>query len=85
MYRTFFAGIGLLSSTLFINLVQNIIPFGMDFCGVFPRYLSMRRAGVLLCVVGIACNPWRFLTQATVFVQAMSVFAGKTCYFFILH
>ncbi|RDW57037.1 hypothetical protein BP6252_13909 [Coleophoma cylindrospora] len=72
---TFFAGIGLLTSQIYVNVVQNTMAFGMDFAGIFPRYMSMKRGAVLLCVVGIACNPWRFLSQAAIFIQAFSVFA----------
>jgi NCS1 family nucleobase:cation symporter-1 len=34
---TFFAGIGLLSSQIYINIVQNTVAFGMDFAGMFPK------------------------------------------------
>lgn len=34
---TFFAGIGLLSSLIYVNIVQNTVAFGMDFAGMMPR------------------------------------------------
>lgn len=34
---TFFAGVGLLSSQVYINVVQNTVGFGMDFAGIAPR------------------------------------------------
>jgi NCS1 family nucleobase:cation symporter-1 len=72
---TFFAGVGLLSNQIYINIVQNTMAFGMDACGLFPRYMSIKRAAILLSMVSIACNPWRFLSQASIFIEAMSVFA----------
>jgi len=39
-YATFFAGVAILSSQIFINLTQDTIPHGMDLAGMFPRYLS---------------------------------------------
>lgn len=37
---TFFAGIGLLTSLIYINIVQNTLSFGMDFAGVMPKYVQ---------------------------------------------
>lgn len=36
---TFFAGIGLLSSQIYINIIQNTLSFGMDFAGIMPKYV----------------------------------------------
>jgi NCS1 family nucleobase:cation symporter-1 len=72
---TFFAGVGLLANQIYINIVQNTMAFGMDACGLMPRYMSIKRAAVLLSMISIACNPWRFLSQASIFIEAMSVFA----------
>jgi NCS1 family nucleobase:cation symporter-1 len=35
----------------------------------------MKRGAVLLSIVAVACNPWRFLTQASIFIQVLSVFS----------
>lgn len=37
----------------------------------------MKRGSMIVVVVAIACNPWRLLTQAIVFVEVFAVFAGK--------
>jgi NCS1 family nucleobase:cation symporter-1 len=71
---TFFAGIGLLTLLIYINIVQNTLLFGMDFAGVMPKYISMKRGSMIVVIVSIACNPWRFLTQSVVFVEVFSVF-----------
>jgi NCS1 family nucleobase:cation symporter-1 len=74
---TFFAGVALLSNLLYINIVQNTLSFGMDIAGVAPRYLDMKRGSMIVVIVGIACNPWRFLSQALAFTEVFAVFAGK--------
>lgn len=38
---TFFAGVGLLGSQVFVNVVQNTLAFGMDFTGLFPKYVDV--------------------------------------------
>jgi hypothetical protein len=77
---TFFAGVALFSNLIYINIVQNTLSFGMDIAGVMPKYLDMKRGGMIVVIVGIACNPWRFLSQALVFTEVFAVFAGKFFY-----
>lgn len=71
---TFFAGAGLLSVTIFINYTQNCVSSGMDMAMLLPRWLSRRRGSLLFAVLGILANPWRFLTQASVFIAVLSAF-----------
>jgi NCS1 family nucleobase:cation symporter-1 len=73
---TFFAGVGLLCSQVFIQMSQNTIPYGMDVAGLFPRYVSMRRGAVFLTLFVMLINPWRFLSQASIFVTILSSFTG---------
>ena len=35
----------------------------------------MRRGAVILAVLAAAINPWRFVTQATMFITVLSTFA----------
>jgi len=74
---TFFAGVGILSTQIFVNLTNNTVPFGMDFAAYFPRYIDMKRGCMIGCILGFACNPWRFLSQAIIFVEIMSGFSSK--------
>lgn len=73
---TFFAGAGLLTSQIFIQMSQNTIPYGMDVAGLFLRYVSMKRGAVFLTLILMAINPWRFLSQASIFVTILSSFTG---------
>lgn len=75
---TFFAGVAILSSQIFVNLTQNTVPYGMDLAGMFPRYLSNRRASTILVVLTCIAQPWRFLTQASIFITILSCFSRKS-------
>lgn len=70
---TFFAGFSIVTSQLFLDYTQNVVPWGMDITGLIPRYLTIKRASVILCALSIAVNPWRFLSQAYIFVEILSV------------
>lgn len=74
---TFFAGVGIFSSQIFINLTQNTVPWGMDMTGCFPKYLSMKRGSLLLCALTVIAQPWRFLSEAYIFVEILSVLSRE--------
>lgn len=78
---TFFAGLGFLISQVFVNMTQNAVSSGMDLAGVLPRFISLRRGGLLMCFLGILIQPWRFLTQAATFVTVISSFGGMNSHF----
>lgn len=72
---TFFAGLAILFSQTFVNLTQNTIPYGMDLAGMFPRYLSNKRASIILVILTCIAQPWRFLGQAAIFITILSCFS----------
>jgi NCS1 family nucleobase:cation symporter-1 len=78
---TFFAGCGILSSQIFIQMSQNVIPYGMDAAALFPRYLSQKRASIFLVLCTLVIQPWRFLSQAAIFITILSSFTGKSSTF----
>ncbi|RDW95060.1 hypothetical protein BP5796_00823 [Coleophoma crateriformis] len=71
---TFFAGLGLLSVTIFVNYTQNCVSSGMDLAMLAPKYLSRRRGSIIFSILGIIAQPWRFLTQAATFITVLSSF-----------
>ncbi|KAH8892607.1 hypothetical protein GQ53DRAFT_840931 [Thozetella sp. PMI_491] len=75
---TFFAGLALLSSQIFVNLTQNSIPQGMDMVSFFPRFFTIRRGAMLAMVIGTVIQPWRFLSQAKTFLTVLSSFGVFT-------
>ncbi|EPQ54370.1 NCS1 nucleoside transporter family protein [Gloeophyllum trabeum ATCC 11539] len=70
----FFASLGLVASQLAINTVLNSVSTGMDMAGLAPRYINIRRGGYVLCVVGLAINPWRLVGTANKFLTVLSGF-----------
>ncbi|KZT22062.1 uracil permease [Neolentinus lepideus HHB14362 ss-1] len=70
----FFASIGLVASQLAINTVLNSVSTGMDMAGLAPKYINMRRGGYILCVIGLAINPWRLVATANKFLTVLSGF-----------
>jgi len=74
----FFAGLAIFSHQVFVNATQNNITAGMDLAGGFPRYVSMKRGALILCTLGILCQPWRFFTQAAVFLSVIGSFGVVT-------
>lgn len=75
---TFFAGFGILCSQIFMNMSQNSMPYGMDVAGLFPRYLSMKRAAIGLTLATVVLQPWRFLGQAYIFITILSCVTSKS-------
>ncbi|KAF2832563.1 putative nicotinamide riboside transporter 1, partial [Ophiobolus disseminans] len=71
---TFFAGLGLLSVTVFVNYTQNCVSSGMDVAMLYPRYITQRRGALIFSILGVLANPWRFLTQASTFITVLSSF-----------
>ncbi|KAH8676138.1 permease for cytosine/purines, uracil, thiamine, allantoin-domain-containing protein [Xylariales sp. PMI_506] len=71
---TFFAGVGLLSVTVFVNYTMNCVSSGMDVAVLVPRWISRRRGSMIFSILGVLANPWRFLSQATTFITVLSSF-----------
>ncbi|KAK4220772.1 NCS1 family nucleobase:cation symporter-1 [Podospora fimiseda] len=71
---TFFAGLGLLSSQVFVNVTQNGFQQGMDIAAFLPRYFDIKRGAILVCIIGIVIQPWRFLSQAATFLPVLNSF-----------
>lgn len=46
----------------------------MDLAGSLPRFITLRRGGLIVSVVGLVIQPWRFLTQATTFLSVIGSF-----------
>ncbi|KAG2158784.1 permease for cytosine/purines, uracil, thiamine, allantoin-domain-containing protein [Suillus bovinus] len=70
----FFAGLGCVCAQLGINIVLNSVSAGMDLSGVLPRYINIRRGAYLLAFLGLASNPWQYLSDASIFLTVISGF-----------
>lgn len=70
----FFAGLGCVCAQLGISIVLNSVSAGMDLAGIAPRYMNIRRGAYLLAALGIASNPWQYLSNASTFLTVLSGF-----------
>lgn len=70
----FFAGIGLIVAQLAINTIDNAFSGGMDFAGLFPRYLNIRRGSYLTLFIAILIQPWQLLSSANTFISVLSAY-----------
>jgi NCS1 family nucleobase:cation symporter-1 len=75
----FFAGAALVISQIGVNVPGNALSGGFDLAATFPRYINIRRGAYITALVSMACNPWRLVNTATVFISVLgsySVFLG---------
>ncbi|KIK36197.1 hypothetical protein CY34DRAFT_109627 [Suillus luteus UH-Slu-Lm8-n1] len=66
----FFAGLGCVCAQLGISIVLNSVSAGMDL----SRYINIRRGAYLLAFLGLASNPWQYLSNASTFLTVISGF-----------
>lgn len=71
----FFAGLGCVCAQLGISIVLNSVSAGMDLAGIMPRYINIRRGAYLLAALGLASNPWQYLSNAATFLTVLSGFS----------
>ncbi|GBE85495.1 permease for cytosine/purines, uracil, thiamine, allantoin-domain-containing protein [Sparassis latifolia] len=70
----FFAGLGCVCAQLGISIVLNSVSAGMDLAGLSPKYMNIRRGAYLLAALGLASNPWQYLSNASTFLTVLSGF-----------
>ena len=73
---TFFAGLALFFALLMNNLMGKIICAGMDCAGLFPKYITTRRGGFILSIIGVVIQPWRFQNGSQTFLTVLASFGG---------
>lgn len=48
---------------------------GFDMAATFPQYINIRRGAYLTALISIACNPWKLVNTATVFLAVLSSYS----------
>lgn len=71
----FFAGCGLVTSQLAINIIDNAFSAGMDIAGLFPSFVNIRRGAYIALVLSIALCPWQLLSSAATFINVLSAYS----------
>lgn len=75
----FLAGFAFLVATLGNQIAAGSYPFGNDISGIFPRYVNIRRAAVIISVFCLVSCPWLILANAIAllsFLSGYSIFMG---------
>lgn len=62
---------------MFLNISQNSFPYGIDVAGAFPKYFTAKRAAFMLLIITMIIQPWRFLSQAAIFLTILSSITRK--------
>lgn len=48
---------------------------GFDLAATFPKYINIRRGAYITVLLSIACNPWKLVSTATIFLSVLSSYA----------
>jgi len=73
----FFAGFAMLIATLGNQIAAGSFPFGNDMSGIFPRYINIRRAAVLMSIFCLISCPWDIIANAAALLSFLS---GYSCF-----
>jgi nucleobase:cation symporter-1, NCS1 family len=67
-FVAFIALIGILISTLNVNLGANVVSPSNDFSNLYPRLISFRTGGMITGLLGLAMCPWKLLATPDSFI-----------------
>jgi NCS1 family nucleobase:cation symporter-1 len=67
-------GLGL--ATISANLAANVVSPSYDFSNAFPKRISFRVGGLITGVIGIAIQPWRLISDPSIYIFAWLGFYG---------
>lgn len=83
----FFMGLTYLVSMIAQNISDNTVAAANDLLYFFPRYLDIRRAQVIVIIIGAwAIVPWKILQNGTAFLAflgSLSIFLGPAAGIFV--
>ncbi|KAE8379331.1 permease for cytosine/purines, uracil, thiamine, allantoin-domain-containing protein [Aspergillus bertholletiae] len=71
----FFGGAALCVSQMGLNVPGNALAGGFDMAATFPRYINLRRGAYITALMSIACNPWKLVNTATIFLTVLSSYS----------
>ncbi|EGE09005.1 NCS1 nucleoside transporter family protein [Trichophyton equinum CBS 127.97] len=71
----FFAGGALVISQIGVNIPGNALSGGFDLAATFPKYINIRRGAYITIALSVACNPWKLVSTATIFLSVLSSYA----------
>lgn len=71
----FFAGLAFTYSQIVYNVMGNAFAGGMDFSGLFPRIINIRRGAYITLILCWVIQPWLIYNTSSTFVTVMSSFS----------
>jgi NCS1 family nucleobase:cation symporter-1 len=73
----FFTGFAMMIATLGNQIAAGSFPFGNDISGIFPQYVNIRRAAVLMSIFCLISCPWDIIANAAALLSFLS---GYSCF-----
>jgi NCS1 nucleoside transporter family len=73
----FFTGFAMMIATLGNQIAAGSFPFGNDISGIFPQYINIRRAAVLMSIFCLISCPWDIIANAAALLSFLS---GYSCF-----
>jgi NCS1 family nucleobase:cation symporter-1 len=55
-------------ATLSVNIAANVVSPANDFANLWPKRIDFKLGGLITGVLGILCQPWRLLTDASAYI-----------------
>ncbi len=63
-------------ATMSCNVAANVVSPSYDFANALPRWLNFRTAGLVTGVVGIVIQPWRLISDPSIYIFVWLSFYG---------
>ncbi|KAH3664436.1 hypothetical protein WICMUC_005821 [Wickerhamomyces mucosus] len=70
---TFFMGFSFAFCQLCLNLITSFAG-GMDLSGVLPKFIDIKRGSIIVLLLSIVVQPWKFYYSSSVFLTVMTSF-----------
>lgn len=71
----FFFTLAILLSQFCVNTLTNGFTGGMDLSGMLPRFINIKRGGIIVSLLSWALRPWEFYNTSSTFLTVMSSFS----------
>lgn len=63
-------------ATMSCNVAANVVSPSYDFSNALPRWLNFRTAGLVTGVIGIVIQPWRLISDPSIYIYTWLNFYG---------
>jgi NCS1 family nucleobase:cation symporter-1 len=60
---------GIIIATLSVNIAANLVSPANDFANLAPKHISFKTGGLITCILGILCMPWKLMANADTYIN----------------